>query len=229
MTWVKLDDQFPDHPKVEKAGERAAWLFICGLCYCAEHLTDGFIPASKAQRLTGQAGPRIEKLLEVGLWEQADGGYLVSRYLQYQPPKSSVVAEREAARKRMSHARTNSQRCSDDVRPNMERTSPNPVPVPIPKEEKTRSLTFAASDDFDRFWQAYPRRVGKQAALKAWRAALKRGAESELILAAAASYAASVSGADPQFIAHPATWLNAGRYEDEPPPKATASREFWNN
>lgn len=67
---------------------------------------------------------------------------------------------------------------------------------------------------FDAFWNVYPRHVGKAAARKAWDRAVKR-ADVETILAGAGRYAAEVSGRDLQHVAHPTTWLNADRWDDE--------------
>jgi hypothetical protein len=69
---------------------------------------------------------------------------------------------------------------------------------------------------FERFYQAYPRRVGRQEALKAWR---KLNPDVELIaaiMAAVERYAESVQDTEPRFIKHPGPWLNAKRWEDEP-------------
>lgn len=44
MPWVRIEDTVPDHPKFLRAGPIAAWLWLCGLCYCQRQLTDGFIP-----------------------------------------------------------------------------------------------------------------------------------------------------------------------------------------
>lgn len=71
---------------------------------------------------------------------------------------------------------------------------------------------------FDGFWKTYPRRIGKGQARKAWRAALKKAAP-DLIISAAACYAANCRDVEPQFIAHPATWLNGERWADEPDPE----------
>lgn len=65
------------------------------------------------------------------------------------------------------------------------------------------------------FWKPYPRKVGKDAARKAWAQAVKR-APPETIIAALAGYRWPD---DPQFIPHPATWLNQGRWSDEPTPE----------
>tara|TARA_R110002051_G_scaffold289668_1_gene352755 strand:+ start:131 stop:442 length:312 start_codon:yes stop_codon:yes gene_type:complete len=61
---------------------------------------------------------------------------------------------------------------------------------------------------------AYPRHVGKKAALTAWRAAIKE-VDPERLLAAATAYARQCRGKDQQYVAHARTWLHQGRWEDE--------------
>lgn len=83
----------------------------------------------------------------------------------------------------------------------------------------------ADDPDFDAFWTAYPRRVDKKPARKAWRAARRR-APADVITAAAAEYARQVqaAGTQPRFIKHPSTWLNADGWtetEHTPPPALT--------
>jgi hypothetical protein len=73
---------------------------------------------------------------------------------------------------------------------------------------------------FEDFWGVYPRKVGKGAARKAYRNALKRASEAE-ILAGAKVYAASKP--EPQYTAHATTWLNADRWLDEPERKPGAT------
>ncbi len=107
MVWVKLDDGFTEHPKVVQAGVPAAWLFLAGLGYCARHLTDGLIPEAEVRRLTHspQARRQADRLLAVGLWERAPGGYRVHDYLEYQPSAAQVKAERRAAAERKARWR----------------------------------------------------------------------------------------------------------------------------
>ena len=71
--------------------------------------------------------------------------------------------------------------------------------------------------EFARFWQAYPRKVGKQAARKAFE---RIRVPVEQLL-----YALERQRNDPQwqrengrFIPHPVTWLSQGRWEDESSP-----------
>ena len=67
---------------------------------------------------------------------------------------------------------------------------------------------------FDEFYAAYPIKKGKGAAKKAWEKAVKK-ADPDHIISNAALYASSVQNKDPKFIAHPATWLNAERWDDD--------------
>lgn len=73
--------------------------------------------------------------------------------------------------------------------------------------------------DFQAFWDAVPAKVGRATAEKAYAKAVKVAAP-ELILSAMKAYAASRAGQDAKFTAHPATWLNGGRWEDEAPKAA---------
>lgn len=115
MAWVRLEDGFMEHPKVIKAGPAAAWLFICGLGYANRNLTDGFIPSAVVPRLADLKGcaTLARRLVDVRLWERADGGYQVHDYLAYQPSAARLKEERErsaarveAWRKRRSNAVT---------------------------------------------------------------------------------------------------------------------------
>ena len=98
MTWAKIDDQFPDHPKVVAAGGDAAWLYVAALCYCQAKLTDGHIPAGIVPRLTDRKAPMrlAATLVEVGLWHAIDDGFKVHDYHDMNPLASEVRAKRAA-------------------------------------------------------------------------------------------------------------------------------------
>lgn len=74
---------------------------------------------------------------------------------------------------------------------------------------------------FDEFWKAYPRKVGKIAAERAYAKALTAGHDPALIIEGARFYAMERKLQDPQYTKHPATWLNAGCWQDEPDPAYT--------
>lgn len=83
------------------------------------------------------------------------------------------------------------------------------------KEGKgTRASAPNSSDPlFDEFWTTYPRKTDKGNARKAWDKAVKKTAARTIILAAAALAA---SKPDLKFTAHPSTWLNGERWDDQP-------------
>ena len=70
--------------------------------------------------------------------------------------------------------------------------------------------------DFALFWSQYPRRVGRLAAERAWKRALSHGTVDE-ILEGVRRYRDEIfrEKRERQFICHPATWLNQGRWMDD--------------
>lgn len=76
-------------------------------------------------------------------------------------------------------------------------------------------------DTFDRFWKAYPRKVAKPVAIKAWRKAITK-METDKILEALEKQKLSDDWTKEKgkFIPYPATWLNQERWNDEPPTQA---------
>ena len=71
--------------------------------------------------------------------------------------------------------------------------------------------------EFEQFWTAYPKKVGKQAAQKAFRNAQNRPRIDDLLKAIDRARLSEQWRKDGgQFIPNPATWLNQGRWDDEP-------------
>lgn len=81
------------------------------------------------------------------------------------------------------------------------------------ESKKEENVAPASRQDFEQFWQVYPHKVGKKAAYKAFVNAKKSGATLEIIMPALARY---VSKTDDRPWCNPATWLNEGRWEDQP-------------
>jgi hypothetical protein len=79
-------------------------------------------------------------------------------------------------------------------------------------------------EDFLRFWEIYPKRVQKKNAFKAW----KKLTSDEKVSAfkAVPIHRKSIAWLKDKgrYIPHPATWLNAGSWEDE----VTLAKEFKN-
>lgn len=72
---------------------------------------------------------------------------------------------------------------------------------------------------FDLFWFAYPKKVGKQAAIKAWKQIKPKEDLLQKMLSAIEWQKQSDQWTknSGQYIPNPATWLNQGRWDDELP------------
>lgn len=82
------------------------------------------------------------------------------------------------------------------------------------REGKKTSAKPAASQEFDSFWASYPRKIGKEAARKAFVKAIKKTTAGK-IMDGVEQLRLEVAGKDQQYTPHAATWLNAGRWDDE--------------
>jgi len=149
---VRLEDDFTEHPKLVAAGPLAGWLFVCGLTYCARHLTDGDIPAPQVPRLVVGGHKLAAALVAVGLWEATPAGYRVHDYLQYQPSRAAVLAARAKTLARVQRHRYAARNgVTDDVSNGVNNASPVPIPVPIPhaSQHEQRGHEQAALDALD--------------------------------------------------------------------------------
>jgi hypothetical protein len=84
-----------------------------------------------------------------------------------------------------------------------------------------RPPTSTSDPRFAAFWAACPRKIGKADAFRKYQIAIRRGVASQVLLDGITRYAAACRGKDPQYIAHPSTWLHQGRWDDELTPTGT--------
>jgi hypothetical protein len=242
-SYAPLSAHYYKDDAIDEAGLDAELLYVRGLAFCADVLSDGFISDRQLARFVGvgmtDVVARATSLVEVGLWEQVEGGYRVRSWLEWNRSRAEITEyqSKDAARKTRSKpvppdsdppdnhppngvrtdVRKDSERSPNGIRPRA-RTPRNSTPL---QEKTSPNADASGSHEFDDFWNAYPRRIGKRAAEKAHAAALKRGATAVQLLTAARRFATSKQGTEAQFIPHPATWLNQGRYDDEPDTQLT--------
>ena len=107
MTWVKIDDSFPNHPKIVGLSDKAFRIHISGLCYCGTYLTDGFVPMTIAARFANEDMAYIAELSKAGLWLEApqDNGFYIHDYLAHQTSKTQVEEKRQTVRERQKRYR----------------------------------------------------------------------------------------------------------------------------
>ena len=106
---------------------------------------------------------------------------------------------------------------------------PNPTPPRLDITPRAKGLAGKPSG-FARWWEAYPNKVAKQAAERAYATACRKigGPDPPAILFDGLKRALASGVWDDGFIPHPTTWLNQGRWDDEParkpPPRSANER-----
>jgi len=203
VTWIKIDDTLPNNPKILPLSDGAFRLYIEGLCYANQYLTDGFLADAVLLRL--DPNNNRQELVDACLWIECLGGLQINDYTEHQTAKSEVEKKREQNKERSSRYRS--------------RVTNAEVTHPEYRIQNTDTEITTSSNKFDEFWSVYPRKVGKRDAENAYKRALKL-ATSEEIFEGAKRYAVDPNRVD-QFTAHPATWLNRGSWGDQPLPPRT--------
>lgn len=110
MTWIRLDDNFPDHPKVLTLSDEAFRLYISGLCYSSRYLTDGVLLEAVTERLliartSESLSKSREELVNAGLWLSHEKGWEIAGYHEYQSTKEQVEQAKLANRERVARWR----------------------------------------------------------------------------------------------------------------------------
>jgi hypothetical protein len=112
MSWVRFDDQYPIHRKVEGLSDAAFRLHTSAIFWCARNETDGFVGADDLANAAprGMSNPEIHvpELTRPGrdVWEVSDGGWVIHDYLDYQFSKARLTEDRKKNALRQQRFRT---------------------------------------------------------------------------------------------------------------------------
>jgi hypothetical protein len=224
MAWVKITDDFYDHDKFLTLTPPADSLWMRSLAWANRRQSDGHLPV---QALTNLFNPNglvwssgeavtlesvADELVATGLWEESPtgAGYQIHDYLDYQPSKADLTGKREASRQRMQKARSKSQT-------GVQGDGSQDVAAQHSRNEVATYVQPPLEASFEAFWAAYPKKVAKATARKAWPEVVTSVGVGgvEIILTGARDYADAVKGSDPKFIPHPSKWLGEKRWEDD--------------
>jgi hypothetical protein len=153
MTWFKGDDGWHKHRKRIRAGLDLTGLAAQGLWFaagtwCADELTDGWVPSDVVDYLAPgisakERGKLVERLVRAGLWvpteKDGESGWVFHDWLDRNPSRKQVESEREAAAKRQRDARERARdarrsaaKQSADSRSESQRESRRDMPVTAP-------------------------------------------------------------------------------------------------
>lgn len=120
MPWVRFDDQFPIHRKVDRLSDAAYRLHTSAIFWSARNLTDGFVSEDDLDSVTARVRTPARFAAECvkrDTWHEAgtacpspkcppapegETGWVIHDYWEYQPSKDQVLADRKKAAERQA-------------------------------------------------------------------------------------------------------------------------------
>lgn len=235
-TDIRIDVTFPTHRKTVRlrhlVGDRAV-----------EHLLRLWVaaatgaPSGRLERWTlddveaaaaweGKPGQLSEALESCGWLERHEGTLVLHDWTIHQPWVTGAPDRREAAikagkasakkrREKYGSAQPipNAYRtgCSNDPEPNAR----TPSPSPSPNKEKPPSSSSTTDPEFNSFWSAFPKKLGKLAAWKAWTKTKRPPLDEILKVLNRQKNSDQWLRDNGQYVPNPATWITGRRWEDE--------------
>lgn len=206
----------------------------------------GSFEVATAAEWDGDADAFTEALIYGGFIDSTDGGLYLHEWYDYAGRLIEArEAEKERSRRRREERKKKREKQAGEPKSDQRSTSGLPAvdqretvgTVPYRTLPNTTNkdiiLTPIYTDDFTEFWEAYPRRIEKRAALKAWTATLKgrKGSDKPTagtLIACAKHYAAYCMGeqTEQRYIKHPSTFLGPSEpWRDWIEPRAAPTQE----
>lgn len=173
MTWAKLDDAILDNQKILSVGVLGFALHVAAITWCCRNLTDGFVPYVKPTQLVDFSGVfayseqsdeaedpdahEIAKdLVRAGLWDEVPGGYQIHDFLEYNPSREKVLAERSKSNARQAVHRSKgtvtapvTPKSRRDNSVSNEHVTHAPVPDPVKIKDSLTGVSFVPDSSPD--------------------------------------------------------------------------------
>lgn len=208
MTYVRLDDKMPEHPKVARLSDRAFRIHVQGICYCQRNLSNGIVPKYVADAwgkrcITTELVPR-------GLWIDVNADdYEIHDFLEWNDSKESIESRRGKDLERKKDSRRN----------------PDGIPIDTASIDTASAVVvvgLSEDEEFAAFYALFPRHERPRAARTAFVRARKRASLEEMC--DGARRYRDDPNRDASFTLHPATWLNGDGWLSEPLPPRSAGK-----
>lgn len=221
--WFAVEVHYWECPKVLRMGDNAAVLFQQMLAYGRRHPElHGEIPDAAVGQMR-HAG-ELPKLVEAE-WVRVDqDAVTIADWPKWNQTTEQIEARRIADRDRKRAARraaesSDDSACKEDQNQEQEQDKEKGTSADTSADSPRTVLRTSPQSPpgFDHFWSQYPRKVGKPKALAAYRSALTRATEQQIV-EGLTRHMPTWSTTDPKFIPYPTTWLNRDGWNDQPAP-----------
>jgi len=246
VAWLEVHQTLKDHRKTLAAADdlevepvHMMGMLVSFWLWALDNAPDGTLAGitpktiARAAQWKGDADRFVEALTASGWLEITGNGLEIHDWYEYAGKlidRRKADAERARKKRAAASASPSVGTTSAGHPQDVGRTSASTVQystlpnstVPIKpsnegNDEPGEPTPSAQERRFAEFWQAYPKKVGKKAALGSWKRIKPDAALFDKIMAAveAAKGSRQWQRDDGQYIPNPATWLNQGRWDDE--------------
>jgi hypothetical protein len=203
-----------------------------GLCvifwdWAEDQTTDGLVRGVTSEAIDTYIGmPGFSDALRKVGWLQARSGSLVIPGFDRHMGQLAKARAFSASRMALKRARD----CYADVTQEAQQEEEGGkggeewnLSSSSPKGKKSRARDLSCPEGFVEFWVAWPKKVRKEEAIRAWRK-LKPAPElrAKILAAIVDQQAWDSRFREWQYIPHPATWLNGREWENEKTPAGGA-------
>jgi len=174
-------------------------------------------------RNTGSTLQKVEEMMkrfvDLGLFENSDGRITCLKIAKRLVTSSTSNLKMREFIRQIKTNHDNVMTTSDFIIPE-QTTKDNTTKEKTTTNNKTKLVVVQQTgiDDFDVFWEAYPKKVGKTAAQVSWKK-VKPKLDDVLYALSWQTNSNQWTKNDGQFIPNPSTYLNQGRWQDEQPTK----------
>ena len=254
--FARFSLDYADHPKIASLSDAAFRAHVTFILYSRKYKTDGIIKNPVANRLALQWDADVLSELQnndnedPSLKKLENGDYYLTGYEEMQETRAEIEERRRIA---AENGRKGGRPKGSKNKPKETHPVSNPVSNPgtqnkaeteteaetdisisNPHEQPTLSLVHPeasadASDRFEEFWKAYPKRSKanpKKPAREKFERIIKT-VDPQILIDAAKAYAKSEEGNDPKYIAQTQTWLNQERWNDDYETQSSGD-DSWN-
>jgi len=176
-------------------------------------MKDCELPYSVIERRYSNATAELEELLSEGIIKVNDGSNIEICFLDEQRVELTSLHDARAKAGRKGGKATRLQRTS---KPKQCLSKSEAGPKHIDKDEEGDKDKDKSLSGFDVFWNAYPKKKGKQQAVTAWKKNKCHDKLTDIIESLKwQTRQKDWIKDDGQFVPYPASWLNGKRWEDE--------------
>jgi hypothetical protein len=190
MTWLRIEPGILEHPRFAGISDRALRLWLEAVTYCARNLSDGCVPNARAMLPQCKRKLRLDPVAELeqrGIVSmRKNGSMMVHDYLDYNPSKQQVLAERAKRNERVQRWRDRHGNAvgnavtPDSVTPLVTPPPTRPDPISVGTESSSGSSTTnspSAPRKRDAIWDGFAEWLGRQPDTRsergAWNSAAK--------------------------------------------------------